>query len=701
MVKDTIGPAVAITVVTNPINSANATNVTVSGIGEAGTEITLVADDGTNATTLYATVVGFDGTWSIMGIDVSSLNDGTITFTATSTDDVGNTATNSLAATKDTVAPTVAITSATDPINSGNATNVTVNGVGEAGTMVSVVADDGTNVTTPYTTMVAGDGTWSITGMDASILNDGTITLTATTTDASGNTTTNVLLLTKDTMSPAVAITAVTDPINSANATNVTVSGTSEASTLVSVVADDGTNATTPYTTMVAVDGTWSITGIDVSLLNDGTITFTATSVDAVGNTATASITATKTAGSAVSISAVTSPINAVTAHNVTVSGTSEPGETVTLVADDGMGSTSPITTTVAADGSWSITGIDVSALADGTITFTATATNAGNQSVTTSMTAVKDTIAPAVAITFVNDPLDLAIASNGTASGTGEAGATILLIVSDGLHAIVQTTIVAPDGTWSAAGWDASGLDDGSIAVYATAIDAAGNAAVSLAYTTKSTVALTSVTNPINAYNAASVTASGTGPVGGWIELVATDGTNASLTYTASVGIDGNWSISGIDVLSLADGTITLTATAYDNFGHSAQSSLTAAKDTIAPALAITSFTNPINIVTAHNIAASGTSEPGAVVTLSASDGLVTAVFTTTVAADGTWSFTGIDASALADGTITLLVTATDAFGNVTSLSQMRREGHGRPGRDDQFRHVSRRSEPLGQRHG
>ena len=128
------------------------------------------------------------GTWSISNIDVSALNDGTITYTATATNGAQNPATSSMTATKDTTAPVVALKSVTDPIGSASASNATASGTGEVGATISVTASDGTHdehrgAQPP----VAGDGTWSISNIDVSALTDGTITFTATATDAVGN----------------------------------------------------------------------------------------------------------------------------------------------------------------------------------------------------------------------------------------------------------------------------------------------------------------------------------------------------------------------------------------------------------------------------------------------------------------------------------------------------------------------------------
>ncbi|HEV7534384.1 MAG TPA: hypothetical protein VGP90_02045, partial [Acidimicrobiia bacterium] len=62
----------------------------------------------------------------------------------------------------------------------------------------------------------------------------------------------------------------------------VSVSGTHEVGSPVTVVASDGVHSTTPVTAALS-GGTWSTT-IDVSALDNGTITYSATAVDAAAN---------------------------------------------------------------------------------------------------------------------------------------------------------------------------------------------------------------------------------------------------------------------------------------------------------------------------------------------------------------------------------------------------------------------------------
>lgn len=293
--KDTVAPVVGITSATNPINASNDTNTSVSGTADPGDSITVVASNGTSQSATASATAASDGTWSISGLDVSSLPDGTITYTATATDSAGNEGTITSTATKGTVVPKIVISSAPNPVNAAGQTAVVVSGTAENGVAVTVNATDGTVITpTQSTTASTTDGSWTET-LDVSTLADGPITITATALDTSGNTNQTTRVVTKNTAAPSIGVQTVTTPVTSANANDTTVAGTASAGATISVVATDGTTSTVALTTTAASDGTWSISGIDVSSLADGTLTYTATATNSVGNTAADSITTTKT----------------------------------------------------------------------------------------------------------------------------------------------------------------------------------------------------------------------------------------------------------------------------------------------------------------------------------------------------------------------------------------------------------------------
>jgi hypothetical protein len=223
---DTLAPGVAtITSYPNPVNIANRTSVAVSGTAEANSTVTLTIADAASAHTVTRTATANgSGAWSATGIDVSSLNDGTITYRATATDEAGNTgAPASVTASKDTIAPTVGISAATNPVNSGTVATATATASGtvSGGTVVLTVTD-GTHTVSP--SVNSNGSTWSSGPINLSTLTDGTITYAATATDPAGNPATATATASKDTAAPTVTALAI-GPVANASTGSIRKSG--------------------------------------------------------------------------------------------------------------------------------------------------------------------------------------------------------------------------------------------------------------------------------------------------------------------------------------------------------------------------------------------------------------------------------------------------------------------------------------------
>ena len=414
---------VAITSVT-PLNQANSSAAIVSGTGDAGATVSVVATDGTTTIGPLTTTISEGGTWTIDSFDLHTLSDGTITFTATATDALSNSATDMFTATKDTVAPAVAVTSATNPIGSANQSAVSVGGTGDDGANISVTASDGTHTSNTVTTVVSG-GTWSVSGIDVSGLDDGPVTFTATATDALQNHSASAAVSAKDT----VAVTSFPATLGLANQHSITVSGTGEVGATIGLSITDGTHTINPSSTTVAADGTWSISSVDVSTLNDGPITYNATSTDLGSNVDMTSVTGAKVTVTVTPISFV----NIANQNATTISGGGEAMPTISMTVTDSSTTLGPFTTTVGANGQWTINNLDLHTLADTTLTFNVTATDALSNSAQTSFNAIKDTVAPPIAFDAVTDPITAGNASSVAASGTGNSGDQISLKASDG----------------------------------------------------------------------------------------------------------------------------------------------------------------------------------------------------------------------------------------------------------------------------
>ncbi len=265
----------SVTITVPPVTFSNQNSVPVGGTCTYGaSDVTItVTDVEPPATTNVSTTVPCDATGHYAtNMNVSSQNDGNVTFTA-----VQDTEQDSETVNKNTAVPNVAITSAPDPINAAAPyPNYTVSGSCTTGAgNVSVVIGSLPAVSVPCT-----GGAWTHTA-DVSGVAEGTVTVTATQTNVNGedSDTRDVL---KDTNPPIVTVDA--DPINAGNQDTYTFGGTCEiGGSTVTVTIGTGPNA---IVLTVPCDGTghWTAGPVDVSELPRGEVPITATQTDPAGN---------------------------------------------------------------------------------------------------------------------------------------------------------------------------------------------------------------------------------------------------------------------------------------------------------------------------------------------------------------------------------------------------------------------------------
>jgi beta-glucanase (GH16 family) len=276
----------------NVVNGVtNATQLTL--IGTAEVNCTVVVFDGT--TTLGTTTSDASGAWSFT---TGTLVNGAHSFTAADFYAASDTsaASSALAVTVDTVAPVVSsvvasgsgITNGTGDLNAGHVVTLTVQ-LSEAVTVAggtltlndggtaTYTSGSGTNALTFSYTVAAGQNTTDL-AVTAVNLN------AATVTDAAGNAavltaavTTLAGMLQIDTTAPTAPVISSDSPANGTAVNAVTLTGTAEANSLVTVY-----KGTSELGTVTANStGAWSYT---TGTLAAGTYTFTATATDAAGN---------------------------------------------------------------------------------------------------------------------------------------------------------------------------------------------------------------------------------------------------------------------------------------------------------------------------------------------------------------------------------------------------------------------------------
>ncbi|WP_420315035.1 Ig-like domain-containing protein [Enterobacter roggenkampii] len=645
----------------------------------------------------YTATTAADGTWSLTvpAADLAGLGEANYTLSASATNGVGNSVSNTANLLVDTALPTVTINTVAgdNVINAAEvAAGQTLSGKvanAEAGNTVTVTIGGNT-----YTATVQSDLTWSVNVPESVLtpLGNGDLTVSATVTNGHGNTGTGEREIVIDASLPGLRVDTVAgdDVINSIEHTqNLIVSGTSDglaAGTTLTVTVNGKT-----YAASVLADGSWSaaIPAADVAAFAAGTVTVTVAGQSAAGNPVTISHDVTvDLAAVAISIDAIATDdvINAAEkgADLVLSGSTSNVEENQTVTVTFG-GKT--YTAKVDADGNWTATvpSADLAGLKDGDASVQVSVTNAHGNSASAGREYSVDATAPTVTIDTVagDNVINASEAAAGVAiSGTttAEAGQTVTVTLGGKSY----TAQVQQGGVWSVnvPGSDLAALADNGYTVQVSVSDAAGNPGSAGKTITLDTtpptvsfnvVAGDDVINSVEHGQAQIVSGSATGAnVGDKVVI-----TLGSHQYTTTVDASGNWSV-GVPasvISALTDGTVTLSATITDSAGNSSTQTHDVVVNTASVALTVNTVSGDdvINAAEAgSSLVINGSSAQfasGTQVTVT----LNGKTYTATIQSDGTWTTTvpAADVGALADGArYQVSVSAQDSAGNSASAT-------------------------------
>jgi cyclophilin family peptidyl-prolyl cis-trans isomerase len=679
-------------------NIINASEVANFGFTFAGAEIgatytyTITSSGGAGTVTHTGAITS--ATEHVGGIDVASLPDGNLTISVTLTDAAGNVGTAATAtASLDKAVPAgYSIVADDSVINAADATNTSFTFSGaEVGTTYaySITSSGGLGTVNGTGTVTAADQ--QVTGINVASLSNGILTFLVTLTDAAGNTGTAAsVTATLDKPAPlGYTITADDASINAAEATNVgfTFAGAEIGTTYTYTITSGGGAGSLTDSGLITATNQ-HVNGIDVSSLPDGTLTFSVTLTDASNNTgapATATTVLDKTVPTGYTVAADDSQINAADAtHTSFTFAGAEIGTTYSywITSNGGLGQVTGVGTISAA--TEQITGIDVSSLPDGQLTFSVTLQDsAGNLGTAATATATLFKASPTgYSITVGDALLNATEALNTSFTFAGaEIGATYeCTITSDGGsgHVMVAGTITAADQ--AVPNIDVSSLADGMLTFSVTLTNSAGNTGSPATATTTldttapagySIVADDSLINATEAAAGVSFTFAGA-DVGANYSYTVTDGGSGSVTGTGTIA-SATQQITGIDVSSLADGTLTFSVTLIDAAGNAGPAATaTAALDKIAPAgYSIAADDSQINAAEASNVSFTFSgAEVGATYSYTITDSDNSTVSDTGTITSANQKITTTYASFLADGTLTLTVTLTDAAGNAGTVA-------------------------------
>jgi hypothetical protein len=308
------------------INNANKASINYSvtlgsGSVTADTINLSIADAGNAHTVTPSSASGTSGAGTInfSANNLTTLNDGTITASASATDQAGNSATSSTTSTKDVVAPNAPTT--VTLANGGGTGNAFINNVNKASINYSVslaagslttdsislsIADAGSahTLAPPNAAGTSGAGSVSFNA-NLTTFNDGTVTASSTATDQAGNTSgTTTGTNTKDVVAPTNALTLTAQGNAFLTGTTVYYLGTGASRTLKiqNAVSDSGSGpASSQFATLGGASTGFTFAGSTVStpvggpyvsnalIWSSGTTsspTETVTGADAAGNTA-------------------------------------------------------------------------------------------------------------------------------------------------------------------------------------------------------------------------------------------------------------------------------------------------------------------------------------------------------------------------------------------------------------------------------
>ncbi|PWU32532.1 Ig-like domain-containing protein, partial [Enterobacter hormaechei] len=638
----------------------------------------------------YTATTAADGTWSLTvpAADLAGLGQASYTLTATATNGVGNSVSNSANLLVDTALPTVTI----NTVAGDNVINAAEVAAGQTLSGTVANAEAGNTVTVAigghsYTATVQNNLSWSVNVPSdvLTALGNGSLSVTATVTNGHGNTGTGEREIAIDANLPGLRVDTVAgdDVVNTIeHAQNLIVSGTSDG--LAPGTALTVTVNGKDYAATVLADGTWraAIPSTDVSAWPEGTVKISVTGDSAAGNPIIISHDVTvDLATVAISINALATDdvINAAEkGADLVLSGVTtnvEAGQTVTISLNGRI-----YTTTVDDSGNWTYTvpSADLAGLKDGDASVQVSVTNVNGNSASAGREYSVDATAPSVTInTIATDDIlnaseaqsDLAISGTSTA----EAGQTVTV----SLNGKDYTTTVSANGSWTlnVPAADLAGLSDGSVTVTASVSDKAGNPAsadhnltvdVTVPAVTIHTVAGDDVINVAEHNQAQIISGSATGAAAGDKVTVTIGGQ----TYTTVLDAAGNWSV-GVpaNVISgLSDGTVTVSVSVTDAAGNTGSGTHNVTVDTGLPSVSFNAISddNVLNAVEkGQDLRVSGTSA-------NLGEGTVVAVtlngknYTATTAADGTWSLTipAADLTGLGQASYTLNATATNGVG-------------------------------------
>ena len=319
---------------TVPASPSSSTTPKVRGTAEAGSTVTLYADDTCSSGALGAgSATDFEGAGITVNVPANATT--TIFANASKSGQVTSACSStSVSYTNDSTPPASVVLSQVTPASPNPSTTPVIQGTADPGSTVNLYPTADCSGTPAATGSAAA---LSSPGLQVTVAPDSTSTFRATATDPLGNTSpcsTSSLIYTSDSTGPALVTFTGSTPASPNSSTTPLILGTAEAGSTVRLypTADcSGAPAATGSAEAFASPGLQVTVGVG------STTTYTATATDAAGNTSACSTSSLTYINDATGPASVTltgsTPASPDPSTTPLIQGTAEPGSTVRLYA--------------------------------------------------------------------------------------------------------------------------------------------------------------------------------------------------------------------------------------------------------------------------------------------------------------------------------------------------------------------------------
>ncbi|MCY4644886.1 MAG: hypothetical protein OXB88_09735 [Bacteriovoracales bacterium] len=289
-----------------------------------------------------------------------------------------------------------------------------------------------------------------------------------------------------------------------------------------------------------------------------------------------------------------------------------------------------------------------------GKLVLKATQTNAVGKEHSATKTITKETSPATVTVLTIaiSDDITSTNQSHYSVSGRCTTGVGNVNVSVGG---VTGSSACSSSGTWSVAGLDVSGLNDGRVRITATQNGRSVNKSVNKRATLATATVLTiTIPDEITSMNQSRYSVSGTCTTGAGNVSVSVGGVTGSSACTSS----GTWSVTGLDVSGLNDGRVRITATQN---GRSVNRNVN--KNAMPATATVLTITMPdeITFTNQSHYSVSGTCTAG---NSNVSVSVEGVTGSSACSSSGTWDVTGLDLSSLDDGSVFINVNQTDNAG-------------------------------------